>query len=43
MGAGAPRVEARVNGLLFKMTEQGALSDDELVEGLSAPLSFAGG
>jgi hypothetical protein len=35
--------EARVNGLLFKMTEQGALTDDELFEGLASPISFAGG
>jgi membrane peptidoglycan carboxypeptidase len=35
--------EARVNDLLFRMTEQGALTDDELVEGLAAPLFFAGG
>jgi hypothetical protein len=32
-----------VNDLLFRMTEQGALTDDELVEGLAAPLFFAGG
>jgi penicillin-binding protein 1A len=35
--------EARVNGLLFRMTEQGALTDDELFEGLASPISFAGG
>jgi len=42
-GAPSDAWEARVNGLLFKMTEQGALSDDQLVEGLSAPLYFEGG
>jgi penicillin-binding protein 1A len=35
--------EARVNDLLFRMTAQGALTDDELVEGLEAPISFGGG
>jgi membrane peptidoglycan carboxypeptidase len=34
--------EARVNDLLFRMTEQGALTDAELVEGLEAPLFFGG-
>jgi hypothetical protein len=34
--------EAHVNDLLFRMTEQGALTDDELVEGLAAPLFFGG-
>ena len=29
--------------LLFKMEEQGALSEDQLVEGLRAPLFFQGG
>jgi hypothetical protein len=42
-GFPSDRWEARVNDLLFKMTEQGALSDDELVEGLEAQLFFAGG
>ena len=35
--------EAHVNDLLFRMTEQGALTEDELVEGLAAPIFFAGG
>ena len=37
------RWEAHVNDLLFKMEEQGALSEDQLVEGLRAPLFFQGG
>jgi monofunctional biosynthetic peptidoglycan transglycosylase len=37
------RWEAHVNELLLKMTEQGALSEDQLVEGLEAPLYFRGG
>jgi monofunctional biosynthetic peptidoglycan transglycosylase len=42
-GFPSDRWEARVNDLLFKMTEQGALSDDQLLEGLEAPLQFTGG
>ncbi|HET8541546.1 MAG TPA: biosynthetic peptidoglycan transglycosylase [Anaeromyxobacter sp.] len=42
-GSPSERWEAHVNDLLFKMTEQGALSDDQLVEGLEAPLYFTGG
>jgi hypothetical protein len=42
-GFPSDRWEAHVNDLLFKMTEQGALSDDQLLEGLEAPLQFAGG
>ncbi len=42
-GAAPEAWEARVNGLLVRMAELGALSDDQLVEGLEAPLRFAGG
>lgn len=34
--------EAHVNDLLFRMTEQGALTDDELAEGIAARLFFGG-
>ncbi|HEX9050591.1 MAG TPA: biosynthetic peptidoglycan transglycosylase [Anaeromyxobacter sp.] len=37
------RWEAHVNDLLFKMSAQGALSDEQLEEGLDAPLFFRGG
>jgi hypothetical protein len=37
------RWEAHVNDILFKMNGQGALSDDQLVEGLASPLFFTGG
>ncbi len=42
-GSPTDRWEAHVNDILLKMTEQGALSDDQLVEGLETPLYFTGG
>ncbi len=37
------RWETHVNQLLLKMTEQGALSEEQAVEGIEAPLYFRGG
>ncbi len=42
-GSPSERWEEHVNDLLFKMSAQGALSDEQLEEGLDAPLSFPGG
>ncbi len=42
-GAPTESWEQRVNELLLKMTSQGALSDDQLVDALYQPIVFAGG
>jgi hypothetical protein len=42
-GAPSPAWEDRVNALLLKMSEQGVLTEDELLEALEEPIVFAGG
>jgi membrane peptidoglycan carboxypeptidase len=37
------RWERHVDDLLYKMSAQGVLSDDALLEGIEAPLTFGGG
>ncbi len=42
-GMPTPACEQRVNELLLKMTDQGAISDDQLIDALIEPTVFAGG